>query len=47
MFFCSTFCTLQKVGKKSPQGGGRLPQATQKGGMAAEKEAAKWQKMLR
>ena len=27
--------------KAPPQGGGRLPQATQKGGKAAEKEAAK------
>ena len=43
-FFCSTFCTLQKVGKRPPQGGGRLPQASQKGGMAAGKEAAERQK---
>ena len=42
--FCPTFCILQKVGKRPPQGGGRLPQASQKGGMAAGKEAAERRK---
>ena len=45
--FLFYFLYFTKSRKKAPQGGGRLPQATQKGGMAAEKEAAKRQKMLR
>ena len=42
--FLPYFLYFTKSRKRPPQSGGRLPQATQKGGMAAGKEAAERQK---